>query len=147
MRVHQPTVTPDTRTNSRRRRAPGFTLIEIILAFAIFALAAGALFQSFSTGLRATEVGDRQGAAVLAARSLLDRVGIDIPLAAGEKSGRTDDGMAWRIAIGPAAILDPQRAADSPVLPFVVEVTVSAERGQPVTLTTLRLVAAGGAAQ
>lgn len=129
----------------RRRRADGFTLIEILLAFAIFAVAAGALFQSFSGGLRATEVGDRQAAAVLAARSLLERVGVDVPLAPGEQSGRTEDGMAWRIVVGPAALLDPQRAADSPVLPLILEVAVTPERGQPVILTTMRLVPAGGA--
>lgn len=134
-----------TEARSRHRRAGGFTLLEIVVAFAIFAVAAAALFQSFSGGLRATEVGDRQAAAVLAARSLLERVGMDVPLAAGEQSGRTEDGMAWRIAIAPADLLDPQRAADSPVLPFIVEVAVAPERGQPVTLTTLRLVPADGA--
>lgn len=136
-----------TEAQPRRRRAAGFTLIEIILAFAIFALAAGALFQSFSTGLRATEVGDRQAAAVLSARSLLDRVGIDIPLTAGKQSGRTDEGMSWRIAIAPVALIDPRRADQSPVLPFVVEVAVLPDRGQPVTLTTIRLAPAAAGTQ
>jgi len=65
----------------RRKRQRGFTLIEIIVALAILAVALGALFQAFSTGLRATTVTDRQAAAVMLAQSLLDRIGQDIPLA------------------------------------------------------------------
>jgi prepilin-type N-terminal cleavage/methylation domain-containing protein len=131
----------------RRRRARGFTLIEIILAVAIFALAAAALFPSFSTALRATAVGDHQVGAVQVARSLLERVGADIPLAAGELAGTTEDGLAWTIVMQPAPLLDPDRADQSPVLPFSVAVTVAHESGRPVTLTTLRLAPAPEASQ
>jgi len=126
----------------RRRRQPGFTLIEIIVALAILAVALGALFQAFSTGLRATTVTDRQAAAVMLAQSLLDRIGQDIPLAAGEETGVSEDGLRWSIAIAPSPLITPERRADSPLLPFDVAVTVAGEGGRPVTLTTLRLAPA-----
>jgi len=122
-----------------RKRQRGFTLIEIIVSLAILAVALGALFQSFSTGLRATAVTDRQAAAVMLAQSLLDRIGQDIPLAAGEQAGVSDDGLRWSIAIAPSPLIAPERRADSPLLPFDVVVTVASDGGRPLTLTTLRL--------
>ena len=121
------------------KRQRGFTLIEIIVALAILAVALGALFQSFSTGLRATVVSDRQEAAVMLAQSLLDRIGQDIPLAAGEQAGVSEDGLRWSIAIAPSPLIAPDRRADSPLLPFDVVVTVASDGGRPLTLTTLRL--------
>ena len=125
-----------------RQRQPGFTLIEIIVALAILAVALGTLFQAFSTGLRATAVTDRRAAAVMLAQSLLDRIGQDIPLAAGEQAGVSEDGLHWSIAIAPSPLITPERRADSPLLPFDVAVTVAADGGRPVTLTTLRLAPA-----
>ena len=122
-----------------RKRPRGFTLIEIIVSLAILAVALGALFQSFSTGLRATAVTDRQAAAVMLAQSLLDRIGQDIPLVAGEQAGVSEDGLRWSIAIVPSPLIAPERRADSPLLPFDVAVTVAGDGGRPLTLTTLRL--------
>ena len=122
-----------------RKRQRGFTLIEIIVALAILAVALGALFQSFSTGLRATAVTDRQAAAVMLAQSLLDRIGQDIPLAAGEQAGVADDGLRWSVTIVPSPLIAPDRRADSPLLPFDVVVTVAGDGGRPLTLATLRL--------
>jgi general secretion pathway protein I len=123
----------------RGRRQRGFTLIEIIVALAILAVALTALFQAFSSGLQATTATERQAAAVMLARSLLDRIGEDIPLAPGEKTGVSDDGQRWSIAIAPSPLIAPEHRADSPVLPFDVQVSVATDGRQPVTLTTLRL--------
>jgi general secretion pathway protein I len=123
----------------RRRRERGFTLIEIIVALAILAVALGALFEAFSGGLRATAAVGRQAATVMLAQSLLDRIGQDIPLAAGEQAGVSEDGLRWSIVIAPSPLIAPERRADSPLLPFDVVVTVAADRGRPVALTSLRL--------
>jgi general secretion pathway protein I len=123
----------------RRRRVAGFTLIEIIIALAILAVALGTLFQAFSGGLRATAVVGRQAATVMLAQSLLDRIGQDIPLTAGEQAGVSDDGLRWSIVMVPSPLIAPERRADSPLLPLDVVVTVAADGGRPVVLTSLRL--------
>jgi general secretion pathway protein I len=117
----------------------GFTLIEIIIALAILAVALGTLFQAFSGGLRATAVVGRQAATVMLAQSLLDRIGQDIPLTAGEQAGVSEDGLRWSIVMVPSPLIAPERRADSPLLPLDVVVTVAADGGRPVVLTSLRL--------
>jgi len=137
----------DMPTRSRwrgRRRQRGFTLIEIVVALAILSVALPALFQAFSGGLRATTSTERRTAAVMLARSLLDRVGADIPLAPGEQTGVTGDGRHWRIAMAPSPLIAPEHRADSPVIPFDVEVSVEVGGGQPVTLASVRLAPAAG---
>jgi prepilin-type N-terminal cleavage/methylation domain-containing protein len=116
----------------------GFTLMEIIISLAILAVALTAVMQAFSGGLRATTASERQASAILLARSLLDRVGRDVALVPGEQSGVTEEGYRWLVRIQPAQVIDAERVADSPLLPYDVQVQV-AGGGRSVTLTTLRL--------
>jgi general secretion pathway protein I len=119
----------------RRARDGGFTLIEILIAFAILAVALAGLLRVFSGGLQATARTERYGAAVLSARSLLERVGSEIPLQPGERAGRAEDGTEWSVRMQPVDTVDP----DNPFLPYEVAVTVVVAHEQPITLTTLRL--------
>jgi len=123
------------------RPAPsrGFTLIEILVAFAILAFVLVALYRIFGGGLATTARLEQRSAELLMARSILERVGADVPLVAGEQSGTTPDGMAWVLDIRPAAIIEPAEQQTAPVLPFEVVVTVSHAGISPITLTTLRL--------
>jgi len=123
----------------RRGQQRGFTLIEILIAFAILAVALAALFQAFSGGLRATTATERRNAAVMLARSLLERVGADIPLAPGELAGVSEDGQRWRIAIAPSPLIVPEQRANSPIIPFDVAVSVVPDGGRAIVLTSLRL--------
>jgi prepilin-type N-terminal cleavage/methylation domain-containing protein len=127
---------------ARRRRQRGFTLIEIIVALAILVVALTALFKAFSGGLRATEVTERRASAVMLARSLLDRVGVDIPLAPGTEKGVTEDGQSWTITVVPSPLIAPEHRADSPVIPFDIAVSVSVGGGHAVTLASLQLAPA-----
>ena len=56
---------------SRRRRNRGFTLLEVLIALVIMALAMTALVQSFSTGLDGINRGEARVIAILHARSKL----------------------------------------------------------------------------
>jgi general secretion pathway protein I len=127
----------------RKRRGPGrgFTLIEILIAFAILAVAFAGLLRAFSSGLQATTKAERYAEAVLLARSLLERVGSEIVIQAGEQSGRGVDGTAWSVRMRPLEVPGERNGQASPYLPYEVAVTVVVPRQQPITLTTLRLVA------
>jgi general secretion pathway protein I len=134
---------------NRRRRASGrgFTLIEILIAFAILAVALAGLLRVFSGGLQATTRAERYGEAVLLARSVLERVGSEIAIQAGEQSGRGEDGAAWSVRMRPLEVPGERNGQASPYVPYEVAVTVVVPRQQPITLTTLRLVAQGTASE
>lgn len=57
---------------STARPAAGFTLIEVLVAFAVAALMLGALYTVFSSGVRSTVVIDHYRDAVLLAESAID---------------------------------------------------------------------------
>ena len=66
-----------------RGRTDGFTLLEILVALVIFALAFGVLAQIIQTGLRQSTGARSITAATLLAQSELARVGIEVPLRGG----------------------------------------------------------------
>lgn len=57
---------------SAYRQSRGFSLLEVMVALAILGVAIVAIFQLFSTGLRATKKSDDYTKAIFYARSLLD---------------------------------------------------------------------------
>jgi len=121
--------------------AGGFTLIEVLVAFAILALVLTALLQAFSAGLRGGNVAERRLMATMLARSVLDDVGAETPIVAGERSGEIDDGYRWIIRISPSETIPPVTDGEWVQVPYEVAVEVS-WNGEPMTtLTTLRLAA------
>ena len=86
------------------QRQQGFTLIEVVVAFAIFALAMAALYESFAgASRRVTQTHDR-AQALLTAQSLLSRVRASPVPWEPEQSGRLADGGFWRIDVAPFAV-------------------------------------------
>ena len=115
----------------------GFTLLEVLVALMIFALAFGVLAQIMQTGLRQSSVARSTAAATQLARSELARVGVELPLEVGQAEGETEDGMRWHteieLAEGPS---EHQSLAT-----YLVRVTVSwgPSAAEQLTLTTLRI--------
>ena len=77
----------------------GFTLLELLVAFAILAVAMAAMLQAFSGGLDAARRTDRASEALAAARSLLERVGTELPVVIGLHSGGDAFGANWSVRI------------------------------------------------
>lgn len=75
----------------------GFTLIELVAAFVIFALGFGVLLQILSGCLHTTAQSADYTRASLWAQSLLDTEGVGEALQEGERSGRFDDKYSWRL--------------------------------------------------
>lgn len=119
----------------------GFTLIEVLVAFAILALTLAALMQVFAAGLRSSDAVDRHLMATMLARSVLDDLGAEIPIVAGERSGEIGQGYRWIVRIQPAATIPAIAIADWVQTPYEVQVEVT-WNDRPITrLTTLRVVA------
>lgn len=80
-------------------RSGGFTLIELVAAFVIFAIGFGVLLQILSTCLHTTAQAADYTRVALQAQSLLDVQGVGAPLEDGDFSGAFDDKYRWRLQV------------------------------------------------
>ncbi|HTU67085.1 MAG TPA: prepilin-type N-terminal cleavage/methylation domain-containing protein [Steroidobacteraceae bacterium] len=85
------------------RRHRGFTLIEVVVAFAILAMSLGALYECFGGALRRTRVASQAELANLRATSLLSEFRGSRGLLPQPRSGRDPDGTEWKITNKPYA--------------------------------------------
>ena len=105
----------------------GYTLIEVIVAFAILALALTLLLGTLSGAARQVRWADEAGRAALHAQSLLDQVGVGEALQPGHRDGDFEQGRyRWSLDVAPY---------QDPLLPPPVAVDLSAPRLLQVSLT------------
>lgn len=128
------------------RTQRGYTLIEVIVAFALLAGALTLLLGTLSGALRQVRWSGDAGRAALHAQSLLDQVGVGEPLRPGTRSGEFDDGR-YRWTLDIARWTDPALPVGSPRDPnasqlLELELGVQWGEGGPrerLQLRTLRL--------
>lgn len=94
----------------------GFTLLELMVAFVIAALALGALFQGAGGGLHSVAVANRYQEALARARSRLATIGHGLPLAPRHDSGEDGSGFRWNVDITLAGSATPLRQPADPKL-------------------------------
>jgi len=124
-------------SSAKPTASSGFSLLEVLVAFAIFAAAAVALLQTFSTELDRAGESDRQRAALALAQSKLDTLMLTEPVKDQVHSGEAARGLRWRVSV--RRYRDAGISDTSVVMPALVTATVSWADGHAVTLTTLRL--------
>jgi general secretion pathway protein I len=127
----------------RAERARGFTLLEVIVALAIAALALVGLFRAGSSGMLAVGAAGRVGEATQRAQSHLAETGRTTAIVPGESAGDDGAGYRWQVRTRPLANwqIGPA-AAPVTVTLFEVEVTISWQAGggrRSVVLSSLRL--------
>ena len=132
------------------RSERGFTLIEVMVAFVIAALALTVLFRGIGTGLAAVRTAGMYEEAVSRAKSHLALLGRDAGLTAGDFNGDDGRGYHWHLTVALVAT-SKAKAQDTqgfalPAAPavglYAVTVTLSwTEHGKQrdVTLRTSRL--------
>ena len=128
-------------------RQSGYTLIEVLVAFMILALALTVLLRIFSGGLRNVSVSSDYATATLIAESRLAAAGIDIPLRPGETSGTEGERFEWTVSVQDYQPWPGYRAASQAVDAYRVTVTVEWPHGdntRSVGLSTVRLRTEGG---
>jgi general secretion pathway protein I len=121
----------------------GFSLIEVLVAFVILALSAGALLAAFSGGLRNTGLAAEYSRAALYAQSKLETVGVETPLEVGASAGEFDAGFRWELEV--RSYQAPEEEIDLDALHYqALQVTLRVfwgeqDRQRAITLSTLRL--------
>ena len=90
------------RTPRARRRAAGFSLLEVLVAFVILALVGTALFRLFGASLNNVSLAGDYSRATLYAESRLAAAAVEAPLREGSAQGASEDGRyAWTTQIEP----------------------------------------------
>lgn len=140
-----------------RDRQQGFTLLEVLVAFIIAALAMGVLFSVAGTDLRAVEVAGRYQEALSRAKSHLAAIGPGAPFVAGTQQGDDGGGFRWSVQVSETAVgAVPPPSSAAPLsggqalrpalyLVTVVESWTNGEHARRVRLTTERVSAAPAA--
>ncbi|MFO7641154.1 MAG: prepilin-type N-terminal cleavage/methylation domain-containing protein [Candidatus Competibacteraceae bacterium] len=126
---------------SRRVHQHGFSLLEVLVAFAILSVSLGAILQVFATGLRNAGMADDYTRATLYAESILAAIGREAPPGAGVRDGPIDDQFSWRSTVSEHTdgLPDPERTQ---MRAYRISVEVSwpgLARTRSVMLETLRL--------
>ena len=124
----------------------GFTLIEVVVAFALLALALTFLLGSLSGAASQVRIASDSSRATLHAQSLLAQVGVGETLQPGRRQGNFDAGRyRWVLDIAP--YVDPTRSPSplsNPSAPRLLQLTLVMEwgsgRGQRMQWRSLRLV-------
>jgi general secretion pathway protein I len=130
-----------------RQRQGGYTLIEVIVAFALLAGALTLLLGTLSGAARQVRSSADAGRAALHAQSMLSQLGVGTVLKPGSRSGEFEGGRyRWGLEI--ARWNDPAQRPDAPrdpSAPKLLEVKLGVEWGgggsrERLLLRTLRLV-------
>jgi Tfp pilus assembly protein PilV len=113
-------------------------LIEVVVAFAIFALSLAALYESFGGALRRSAQAENRERGLLVAQSLLSSLRASAAPWKAEDSGTLENGGWWRIDVAP---FDASASERSQWRAFAVTVQVGSDPAvpRPVTLRSVEL--------
>ena len=126
-----------------RRRSRGYTLVEVLVAFVIMAMALTVLLRIFSGGVRKVAVSSDYAKAVLIAESRLATAGIDDTLAPGETDGIENGRFRWMRVVSDYEPSTDYNSTVRGLHAYHVTVTVSwpnGEKERRVELSTVRVV-------
>ncbi|SFW75026.1 prepilin-type N-terminal cleavage/methylation domain-containing protein [Luteibacter sp. UNCMF366Tsu5.1] len=130
-------------------RQRGFSLLEVIAAIAVLAIAFAALMQVAGSSLSLTARANERTQAALRARSLLDGAFVMEPVREGGSEGRFDDTYRWRMVVSRFQPADEKPAVGdgSPTGMYRIDLDViwgadGSERHA--RFSTLRLAGSGG---
>ena len=85
--------------NQARKTSKGFTLLEVMLAFVIFALSFATILEIMAGSMRSVRRASEDTEVALLAQSIMDLVGTEIPIEPGDFSGTGMDRYDWRLGI------------------------------------------------
>jgi general secretion pathway protein I len=84
---------------SARRTNRGFTLLEVMLAFVIFAISFATVLEIMAGSMRSVRRASEDTEVALLAQSVMDLVGVEIPIEEGQFSGTSMERYDWQLDI------------------------------------------------
>ena len=84
---------------SPKKTSAGFSLLEVLVAFSILALALGVLFQIYAKGTRSARLGEEYAQAIVIAESKLAEFSVIENLDSAGDRGRENDKYDWEVSI------------------------------------------------
>lgn len=91
-----------TRVSGRLRTQRGYTLIEVVVAFALLAFGLSLLLGSLTNATKQVRASSDYGRAALHAQTLLDQAGVGEALAVGLRDGELENGRyRWEMNVIP----------------------------------------------
>jgi general secretion pathway protein I len=120
-------------------REDGFTLAEVIVAFAILSLALLAIFQSYGLVARSTVANERERTALAVAQSLLATTGVTETMKLGKSEGVTSDGLAWSRTITPYGQSSASATTRAYLIAIDLESRAPARHDDLIRLSTIKL--------
>jgi general secretion pathway protein I len=106
--------------NERADEPDGFTLVEVLVAVVILAIATGVAFRAVSDSFARLTEAEHEQRALTIVDNTLERLGHDLAFQPGFSNG-LQDGIEWRLEIG-QALADPQPASGLAAYPVTVSV-------------------------
>lgn len=106
----------------------GFTLMEVLVAFMVMAIALVVVMQLFSGGLRSGALSADYMHGIFHAQEKMEELLLEEPLIAGIRSGRFDDGYEWEAQIEHQP-LETDAGRPLPVDAYHIRLKVTWERG------------------
>jgi len=124
-----------------KRRARGFSLLEVISAILLLALAFAALLHVAGASLHLADQSGQISRADMWAQAKLDALGVADPLVVGESDGDFGRDYRWHLRVAPWQ--DDHPPVDSPLTLYRVDLDVrwgSKRRPHTLRYTTLRAI-------
>ncbi len=87
------------------RDEAGFTLVEVVVAFAVVVLVLASIYHAVAGAYRGEARAQVRDQALAQARAHLEVIGIEQPFELGETTGTYVTGVAWRLTIAPVEAL------------------------------------------
>lgn len=124
----------------RAKSSRGFTLLETLVALAIAAIVLNGFYTALSTGSLLDRRAEQQAQKLLLATTILDRVGVDVPLRIGTADNGSQNGLDWELIISatPTADMDLGPIYPSELAFVFVSVSDPATEADPVVLRAIR---------
>lgn len=122
------------------RQNAGFTLLEVVVAFAILGLSIATLVSTFQIALRRSDHDRRQTEATLIARSVLARVGTEWPLEPGTRNGSWEE---FHFRVDQSTTAGGPHRERTTLLPLTVKASISwrdAGNTPIVAISTIKLM-------